>query len=397
MQFSPLSPTELNGNFNDELLEKAEYICIESPKLIGGYNDVVINEIKNLLRVTNSYYSNRIESEGTHPINIEKAMRKEFSKNSKEKKLQYLSLAYINTQKEFEKDPSRNPFDVKFQKEMHKKFYSFEGMSDFLKIKHKDLSVDMIPGELRNMDVQIGSHVAVPKDDVESLLIEYNDAYNKSIRYGLKANKILNIFSAHHGFLWIHPFLDGNGRTSRLLIDSLMNFIGIEGYGLWNISRGLARNNSKYKMFLAAADEHRLNDYDGRGNLTKKGLYNLVNFMLDVSIDQIKYMNSMLKIKELTARIEKYVEFSRANMYNIEPLPKHSHRLLQELLIKGSIKRGEVEKVIGTKQTVASEHIKELLKREYIQSDSPRGDIRIKFNAHFAMKIFPELIPDVES
>lgn len=396
MQFSPLSPTELNGIFKDELLEKAEYICIESPKLIGGYNDVVISEIKNLLRVTNSYYSNRIESEGTHPLNIEKAMRKEFSEDSKEKQLQYLSLAYINTQKEFEEDFLQNPFDVEFQKKIHKKFYSFEGMSDFLKIKHNELSVDMIPGELRNMDVEIGSHIAVSHKDVESLLFEYNNAYRGSIKHGLKANKILNIFSAHHRFLWIHPFLDGNGRTSRLLTDSLMNFIGIEGYGLWNISRGLARDNSKYKRLLAAADEHRLNDYDGRGNLTKKGLYDFVNFMLDISIDQIKYMNSMLRIKELTGRIDRYVEFSRAKMYNIEPLPKHADRLLKELLIKGSIKRGEVEKVIGTKQTVASEHIKELLKRDYIQSDSPRGDIRIKFNAHFAMKIFPELIPDIE-
>lgn len=83
-------------------------------------------------------------------------------------------------------------------------------------------------------------------------------------------------------------------------------------------------------------------------------------------------------------------------MYRIDPLPKHTDRLLKELLIKGTIKRGEVEKIIGTKQTVASTLVKDLIQRDYIQSDTPRGDIRIKFNAHFAMKIFPELIPDME-
>lgn len=399
MQFSPLAPTQLSGTFDDKLLEKAEYICIESPKLLGGYNEIVINEIKNLLRITNSYYSNRIESEGTHPINIEKAMKKEFSEDTKEKQLQYLSLAYIQTQIHLENTLHswNTPFDTNFQKEIHKKFYSYEGMKDFLKIKRDDKFIDMIPGELREEDVKIGKHIAVPYHELENIMKQFNEAYNGSIRHGLKIMKILYILSSHHRFVWIHPFLDGNGRTSRLLMDSLISFIGIEGYGLWNISRGLARNNSKYKSLLAAADEIRTSDYDGRGNLTNKGLYQLVDFMLDVAIDQINYMKSVLSIKELSQRIENYVEFAKKKMYRIEPLPKHTDRLLKELLIKGSLKRGDVEKIIGTKQTVASTLIKELIQRDYIQSDSARGDIRIKFNAHFSMKIFPELMPDIET
>jgi Fic family protein len=380
-------------------LEKAEYICIESPKLLGGYNEIVINEIKNLLRITNSYYSNRIESEGTHPINIEKAMKKEFSEDTKEKQLQYLSLAYIQTQIHLENTlhSLSTPFDTNFQKEIHKEFYSYEGMKDFLTIKRDDKSIDMIPGQLREEDVMIGDHVAVPYQELENIMKQFNEAYNGSIRHGLKIMKILYILSSHHRFVWIHPFLDGNGRTSRLLMDSLITFIGIEGYGLWNISRGLARNNSKYKSLLAAADEIRTSDYDGRGNLTNKGLYQLVDFMLDVAIDQIDYMKSVLSIKELSQRIENYVEFAKKKMYRIEPLPKHTDRLLKELLIKGSLRRGDVEKIIGTKQTVASTLIKELIQRDYIQSDTARGDIRIKFNAHFSMKIFPELMPDIET
>lgn len=399
MQFSPLAPTQLSGTFDDKLLEKAEYICIESPKLLGGYNEIVINEIKNLLRITNSYYSNRIESEGTHPINIEKAMKKEFSEDTKEKQLQYLSLAYIQTQIHLENTLHswNTPFDTNFQKEIHKEFYSYEGMKDFLTIKRDDKSIDMIPGNLRKEDVMIGEHVAVPYQELENIMKQFNEAYNGNIRHGLKIMKILYILSSHHRFVWIHPFLDGNGRTSRLLMDSLITFIGIEGYGLWNISRGLARNNSKYKSLLAAADEIRTSDYDGRGNLTNKGLYQLVDFMLDVAIDQINYMKSVLSIKELSHRIENYVEFAKRKMYKIVPLPKHTDRLLKELLIKGSVRRGDVEKIIGTKQTVASTLIKELIQRDYIQSDTVRGDIRIKFNAHFSMKIFPELMPDIET
>lgn len=395
MKFTPIAPTELNGN----LLEKAEYICIESPKLIGGYNKTVISEIKSLLRVVNSYYSNRIESEGTHPINIEKAMKKEFSQDAKEKQLQHLSIAYIKTQVELEHlvdNDATNPFDMDFMKDIHEKFYTQEGMENFLDINFEDKIIKMIPGKLRKDNVHVGNHIAIEHDEVESTLEHFSKLYKDSIRYGLKAQKLLYILSSHHRFVWIHPFLDGNGRTSRLMLDLLFEYMKVEGYGLWNISRGLARENNKYKRLLAHADETRLGDLDGRGNLSKKELYNLVEFMLDVAIDQIDYMKSMLEISSLFDRVVAYVKFSQENMYNIKPLPKHSERLLKELLIKGIIKRREVQDIIGTKDRIASKLIKELIERDYIQSDTPRGDIRIKFNAHFAMKIFPELIPELK-
>ena len=72
MDFTPIIPQELNGNIDNELLIKAEQICTKSAKMVGNYNIKVINEIKDLLRMVNSYYSNKIESEGTHPVNIEK-------------------------------------------------------------------------------------------------------------------------------------------------------------------------------------------------------------------------------------------------------------------------------------------------------------------------------------
>ena len=132
MRFSPILPTKLDGSLSDDILLKAENICIESPKLLGGYNPVVINEIKNLLRITNSYYSNRIESEGTHPINIEKAMKKDFSTDSKERQLQHLSLAHINTQIQLESNINQSIpiFSNDYLKNIHKLFYSYDGIFD---------------------------------------------------------------------------------------------------------------------------------------------------------------------------------------------------------------------------------------------------------------------------
>ncbi|MDY3205049.1 MAG: hypothetical protein RBR70_08270 [Arcobacter sp.] len=93
MYVTSVIPSTNEIKLDNELLKKAEMVIIESAKLTGGYNKYFIDAIKDLLKITNSYYSNRIESEGTHPIDIEKAMKKEFSNDEKKKNLQQYPIA----------------------------------------------------------------------------------------------------------------------------------------------------------------------------------------------------------------------------------------------------------------------------------------------------------------
>ena len=397
MNFTPIVPTTLDGKIESHLLEKAEQVCIKSAKLLGGYNKAVIRELVSLLRIVNCYYSNRIESEGTHPIHIEKAMKEEYLEDTKSANLQKLALAYIDTELYLEQlEQNFSLFSSQYLKQIHKHFYSCEDMDKFLTIQNNSKTLTMIPGDFREESVKIGHHIPVMPDKIEESMKNYEKLYSNATRFGTIASKLIYTLASHHRLVWIHPFLDGNGRISRLVLDSLLHHIGIEGYGLWNISRGLARTNDKYKSNLALADELKYNDYDGRGNLSNKELTNFVEYMLNIALDQIEYMTTQLQLSTLTLRIEYYVKESQSKMYhNHKPLPKHSETLLKELIIKGSIKRGEVQKIIGTKDRVASSLIKELIERNYITSDTPRGDIRIKFNTHFAMKLFPELVPEI--
>ena len=59
--------------------------------------------------------------------------------------------------------------------------------------------------------------------------------------------------AAHHRLLWIHPFLDGNGRVARLMSHAML-LDTLESGGVWSIARGLARNVAAYKGHLAACD-----------------------------------------------------------------------------------------------------------------------------------------------
>lgn len=118
--------------------------------------------------------------------------------------------------------------------------------------------------------------------------------------------------------------------------------------------------------------------------------------MLETARDQIQYMNTILQLNTLSSRIAKYVALSRAGMYAVEPLPKYSEYLFKELLIRGELSRGEVKSVIGAGETTARNLVRKLLALEYLETDSPKGAIRLKFNSYFASKIFPDLIPDKE-
>jgi Fic family protein len=80
--------------------------------------------------------------------------------------------------------------------------------------------------------------------------------------------------------MWIHPFLDGNGRVTRLYTDACFHKLPLSGYGLWNISRGLARRRDDYMSALTQGDAPRRNDLDGRGNLSNEGLVKFCDFFL---------------------------------------------------------------------------------------------------------------------
>ncbi len=78
-----------------------------------------------------------------------------------------------------------------------------------------------------------------------------------------KAEAVLAMAAAHHRLVWIHPFLDGNGRVARLMSHAMLLEL-LDTGSLWSIARGLARNVQAYKTHLASCDMGRRNDLDGR-------------------------------------------------------------------------------------------------------------------------------------
>lgn len=242
-QFEPLLPTLPHP----ELAALAEEVCRRGFALKRLAHPVTEARIARLLRSVNSYYSNRIEGEQTLPRDIERALRKSFSKDPAQARLQRLALAHIETQEEMEQrlavEPALAVFGAQFLASLHRRFYGRLQKRD----RMTDAGDEVAPGYFRRRDVTVGAHEAPDWRSVPAFLHRIEEAY--SAERGL-AGRLIAIACAHHRLAWVHPFRDGNGRMLRLQAQGALMQHGA-GSALWSVSRGFARNVRGYYARLA--------------------------------------------------------------------------------------------------------------------------------------------------
>lgn len=85
-------------------------------------------------------------------------------------------------------------------------------------------------GILRNVEVAVGSYLAPQSSLLFELLGLFGD-WLKS-EEALQLHAIEKAALAHYMLVWIHPFVDGNGRTSRFLLNLILMK---KGFPLTNI------------------------------------------------------------------------------------------------------------------------------------------------------------------
>lgn len=122
-----------------------------------------------------------------------------------------------------------------------------------------------------------------------------------------KTELIISTTAVHHRLLWMHPFLDGNGRVPRLMSHAMLLEM-LETGAVWSVARGLARNVTEYKTHLANCDRTRRNDLDGRGTLSEEALAEFTRFFLAVCIDQVTFMEGLVQPDRLRTRILLWVD-----------------------------------------------------------------------------------------
>jgi Fic family protein len=243
----------------------------------------------------------------------------------------------------------------------------------------------VVPGELRRRDVRVGTHVAISPGALPRFLERFEQVYGN---VG-KTESIISTAAVHHRLLWIHPFMDGNGRVARLMSHAMMLDM-LDSGAVWSVARGLARRVGDYKALLANCDQTRRNDLDGRGTLSEEALAEFTQFFLKVCIDQVDFMEGLVQPDRLRARILVWAE----EEIRLGQLPPKSGNILEAVLYRGELPRGDADAVVGTGERQARRIVSALLDKEVLASASPRAPLRLAFPAILASRWMPGLFPD---
>jgi Fic family protein len=380
----------------EKLVEPAIALVREASELGGQLHPVTRRSVADLLRTINTYHSNLIEGHNTRPRDIERALAGHLSSSPERRALQLEARAHVEVQQLVEErlaaDPALPITDTEFLLFVHREFY--ERMPEELrKVRDVDGTHErtVVPGKLREEDVDVGRHVPPPPAAMPRFLERFSQAYDPGRLKGLE--QVVAIAASHHRLLWIHPFLDGNGRVARLFTDAYLRRAGLGGHGLWTASRGLARHRSRYFEALAAADAERWNDYDGRGARSEAALGAFCEFFLGTCLDQVRFMRGLLGLDGLVARIEGYVARRTAGGLGAK-LPPAAGRLLSEALLRGEVARGEAARVTGTSERTARRILGSLTREKLMVSDTPKGPVRLGLPIHAVGFYFPLLFPE---
>ena len=168
------------------------------------------------------------------------------------------------------------PINRAFLSEMHKKIV--DGL-----LPPPNGEGDSTPGDYRKVNLKINKSSHKPPEwlAVEDYMNELLEFVNKddSPKYDLLKTAI-----AHHRFVWIHPFGNGNGRTVRLFTYAMLVKAGfnVNVGRIINPTAVFCSNRNDYYKFLSEADKG-----------TVEGLTSWIEYVLKGLKDEIEKIDKL--------------------------------------------------------------------------------------------------------
>lgn len=354
---------------------------LERSKTLGAEVPVGLRRpLRDVVRAMNSYYSNRIEGHVTLPVDIERALKHDFSDDHEKRNRQREAQAHIAVQTWL--DAGNVPLDQVTEEatlcQLHNQFFSHLP-EDFHWVGDPDTQEHwrVTPGEYRQRHIKVGDHVSISPGAVPRFMTAFSLGYRK---LG-ELDRILAAPAAHHRLLWIHPFLDGNGRVARLMSDAMLR-TSVSADGLWSVTRGLARSEKAYKNALAACDQQRRNDLDGRGNLSEENLTAFTRFFLEIALDQVDYMHALVQPKRLEARVSLLMK-EEIRVADLTPL---TEQIALHLVLYGEADAPRLHAIAGS-DTSGEAALSHLVSIGLVEARQGR------FSIGLPIRLLPRLLP----
>lgn len=217
---------------------------------------------------------------------------------------------------------------------------------------------DRTPGDYRSVDVAIGGSQHVPPSwvtvhaEMSSLLDFANTNFPPH-------KQILQIALAHHRFVWIHPFTNGNGRVSRLFTYAMLRrtVFSTRGYSALNPTSVFGNDRSLYMSALEQADD-----------LSEEGNMHWATFFAQGIRGDLK--------RVVALQDHDYVSNSLVgpvidSLYSSGTIDSATSDILKLALRVGRIKSADLVPILGRDSSHRTRIIKKLLNQQLIkQSDT---------------------------
>src|ERR1700678_1270535 len=185
------------GALNDLALELAQ----KSAGFRRSLPESLLTSLADLVRAMNCYYSNLIEGHDTHPIEIERALKNDYSKDARKRDLQLEARAHIAVQKWIDGGGiTGRAVTSDGIREIHRRFCE-ELPDDLLWVEDPVTKerVRVVPGALRTRDVRVGDHIAISPGAVPRFMKRFEEVYGAVN----KTESILGAAAMHHRLAWI--------------------------------------------------------------------------------------------------------------------------------------------------------------------------------------------------
>ena len=244
---------------------------------------------------------------------------------------------------------------------------------------------------MRQGAVSLDGGLATHGPDAKSLPAVYeafSRLYDPSGFHG--DERLIAAAASHHRMACMHPFRDGNGRVSRLFSGLYLAVIGINRGNLWSLSRGFSRDKQWYMTNLQSADSP---DETERG-FDQAFFADYCMYFLEVCLDQIRFMDQILALNRIDARIDGYLRDRDKNRGALSPLDPRAGRLLKALFLQGMVPRGQAQSIMGM-DSQSDRHarriVSQLVKEGLVVSASHRAPLMIGFPVKVLRYYFPDL------
>lgn len=234
---------------------------------------------------------------------------------------------------------------------------------------------DLTPGLYRENNLKINKSSHVPPD-----WLRVNDYMNELFEFiGQKHSgkyDLIKAALAHHRFVWVHPFGNGNGRTVRLFTYAMLVKAGfnVNVGRIINPTAVFCSNRTNYYNYLSEADTG-----------TEEGLTAWVMYVLE-------------GLKEEIEKIDKLSDYEFLSKEILVPMLKNSlerkyiteleAKILKKVIDKQVIQADDIKDLFkGKASSEISRQIKKLIDKKMLEPEEEGGrKYHLRFDNNFLMR-----------